>query len=146
MVQSALNHYKVSKILNWVTFIMTKHNPALAWKSTLVFYLVLVFVITFLDWVHQIYSLTYWLKQIALVTLGVGILIFIGRKYSDLSAQRGVLLAFSVGIFTIIPGVLMSLNPEVTFWSQYFSIGLAMAAGSFLGFIFIEFIEKLPKD
>ncbi len=118
----------------------------MAWKSTFVFYLVLLFVITFLDRAYQIYSLTYWLKQVTLVTIGVAIFVVIGYRFKNLSAQQGVLLAFSIGIFTIIPGVLMSLNPVGTFWREYFLVGLAMAASSFLGFIFIELTDKLSKD
>jgi len=114
-----------------------------AWRATVVFYVVLLLVISVLDWANNVLFLTYWLIQTGLITLGVGVFVVIGRKYRDLSAQRGVLLAFGVGVLTIIPGVLLAMNPPEEFWSQYFTVGLSMAAGSFLGFLFIKLFNKL---
>jgi len=113
-----------------------------AWRATVVFYGVLLILVSFLDWINQVFFLSYWLMQAGLITLGVGSFALIGRKYRDLSAQRGVLLAFGVGVLTIIPGVLMAMNPPQEFWSQYFTVGLSMAAGSFLGFLFIKLFNK----
>jgi len=48
-----------------------------------------------------------------------------------------------VGVLTIIPAVLMSLGPSRDFWSQYFLIALGMAAGSFLGFVFVRLAGHL---
>ncbi len=114
-----------------------------AWRATGVFYVVLLLVISVLDWVNNVFFLTYWLTQAGLITLGIGIFVVIGRKYRDLSAQRGVLLAFGIGVLTIIPGVLLTMDPPREFWSQYFTVGLSMAAGSFLGFLFIKLFNKL---
>jgi len=121
---------------------MERKRPVLAWRATIFFYLVLLFVVTILDWMNQVFSLAHWGIQIGLITLGVVSLVLIGRKFPDLSAQRGVLLAFSIGVLTIIPAVLMALAPPGDFWDQYFTVGLSMAVGSFLGFLFIKLYAK----
>lgn len=114
-----------------------------AWGATIAFYLVLLIVVTILDSVNHVLTLPYWGTQIGLISVGVVIFVLVGRKFPDLSAQRGVLLAFGVGILTIIPGVLLSLNPPPDFWTQYFSIGLSLAAGSFLSFMFIKLFRRV---
>ena len=58
---------------------------------------------------------------------------------------QGVLLAFTVGVLTIIPAVLMSLGQSRDFWPQYFLIALGMAAGSFLGFVFVRLAGRLTS-
>jgi len=123
-----------------------KRRPVIAWRAVGIFYLVLVGIVTLLDRVNQLLTLPYWGTQIALITVGVAILVLVGWRFPHLSAQRGVLLTFAVGIMTIIPGVLLSLNPGSSFWTHYFSIGLSMAAGSFLGFLFINLISRLPDE
>lgn len=125
---------------------MKRRRPVLAWRATFVFYVVLLLTITLTDWANSVLTLQYWLVQAGLITLGVAIFVFVGYRFADLSAQRSVLLAFSVGIFTIIPGVLMSLNPPGEFWSQYFTIGMALGAGSFLGFVFIELANRIREQ
>ncbi|RME51094.1 MAG: hypothetical protein D6796_01670 [Caldilineae bacterium] len=124
---------------------MNRRRPRPAWKATAVFYIVLVSVISFVDRSNHIADLTYWATQIALITVGIAIFVAVGYRFPDLSAQRGVLLAFSIGVLTIIPGVLMALDPPADFWNQYFSIGLSMAAGSFLSFLFIKLINRFSK-
>ena len=126
--------------------LLRQSKPVLAWRAVLIFYGVLVIVITLLDYVNGIMVLSYWGIQFALISVGVLVLAFIGWKFPYLSAQRWVLLAFGVGVLTIIPGVLMGLNPPGEFWNQYFSVGLSMAAGSLLGFLFINLIGRLPKE
>jgi hypothetical protein len=64
----------------------------------------------------------------------------------DLTAARGVLLAFTIGVLTIIPAVLMGLGNIPGFWPQYFSIALGMSAGSFLTFLFLKLSKRLPQD
>ena len=125
---------------------MKRRRAPIAWRAILIFYVVLLAVITLLDEVNGVLTLSYWTTQVSLVSLGVSLLVLVGWWFPHLSAQRGVLLTFSVGVLTIIPGVLMSLNPVGDFWSQYFSIGISMAVGSFLGFLFINLTSKLPKD
>lgn len=122
---------------------MKRRKPVLAWKATVIFYLVLLVSLTLVSVLNGVNTFSYWLIQVALMTLGVGLFVLIGNRYANFSAESGVLLAFGLGIFTIIPAVLMSLNPPGDFWQQYFPIGLAMAAGSLLTFGFIEVIKKL---
>ena len=125
---------------------MKYNRPIVAWRAITIFYLVLLGVITLLDYTNHLLQFSYWGLQVGLVTLGVLLLVGIGWRFPDLSAQRGMLLAFSIGVLTIIPAVLMSLNPPNDFWPQYFTIGLSMAAGSFLGFLFINLVSRLPKE
>jgi len=124
---------------------MSYKRPRPAWKATAVFYIVLVSVISLVDRSNGVTNLTYWATQVALITVGIAIFVAVGYRFPDLSAQRGVLLAFGIGVLTIIPGVLMALNPSSDFWNQYFSIGLSMAAGSFLSFLFIKLISRFSK-
>lgn len=121
---------------------MARNRPVVAWRATIVFYLVLVAVITILDLLNQFFSPGSWAVQIVLITLGMGILTVISKKFPDLSAQRGVFLTFGIGVLTIIPAVLLSLTPSGDFWDQYFTIGLSMAAGSFLGFLFVKLYNR----
>jgi hypothetical protein len=117
-----------------------------SWIAFLLFYLILVLIITVLDWFNDLLSWTYWGAQVGLITLGVGTLAVIGMWIQDLTAARGVLLAFTVGILTIIPAVLMGLGRIPGFWTQYFSVALGMAAGSFLTFLFLKYSRKLTKE
>jgi hypothetical protein len=125
-----------------------KNKPgALSWVAFLLFYIVLLLIITILDWAKDLLTLRYWGLQVALVTVGVAIFAGAGLWLPDLSAARGVLLAFTVGVLTIIPAVLMGLGNIPNFWPQYFSIAFGMAAGSFLTFLFLKLSKKLPpKD
>lgn len=125
---------------------MKRRQPVIAWRAIILFYLVLLIVITILDKANHVLSLRYWLMQAGLISLGVLVLVLAGWRFPHLSAQRGVLFTFAVGILTIIPGVLMSLKPPPNFWPQYFIIGLSMAVGSLLGFLFINFISRLPEE
>ncbi len=122
---------------------MTFKYPKQSWRATLIFYIVLLLVVIILDWQNHILLLAHLGTQIGLITLGIIALALIGHKFPDLTAPRGVLLAFGIGVLTIIPGVLLALNPPGDFWSQYFTIGFSMAAGSFLGFLFIKLTRNL---
>lgn len=117
-----------------------------SWVAFVIFYLVLLVMISVLDWVNNLLTLRYWGAQVGLITVGVGLFALAGLWMPDLSAARGVLLAFTVGVLTIIPAVLMGLGKIPGFWSQYFSIALGMAAGSFLTFLFLKFAKKLPSN
>lgn len=126
---------------------MNKDHGRLSWVAFALFYLVLILIVSVLDWVNKVLTLSYWGAQIGLITVGVGIFALVGLRLPDLSAARGVLLAFTVGVLTIIPAVLMGLGRIPGFWSQYFSIALGMAAGSFLTFLFLRFSRRLsPKN
>ena len=123
-----------------------KSNPGTSsWVAFALFYLVLLVIVTILDLANQLLTLRYWGAQATLITVGVGIFALVGLWLPDLSAARGVLLAFTVGILTIIPAVLMGLGNIPGFWSQYFFIAFGMAAGSFLTFLFLRFSRKLPQ-
>jgi hypothetical protein len=111
----------------------------LSWVAFMLFYLVLVLIVTILDWFNHLLTLTYWGAQVGLITLGVGILAVVALLIKDLTAARGILLAFTVGVLTIIPAVLMGLGRIPGFWPQYFSVALGMAVGSFLTFLFLKF-------
>ena len=49
-----------------------------SWVAFVLFYVVLVTIITTLDWVNNLLTLPYWGLQIGLVTLGVGIFAVVG--------------------------------------------------------------------
>jgi hypothetical protein len=117
-----------------------------SWVAFLMFYVVLVLIVTTLDWFNDLLSWSYWGAQIGLITVGVGTLAVIGLWIQDLTAARGVLLAFTIGVLTIIPAVLMGLGRIPGFWPQYFSVALGMAAGSFLTFLFLKYSKRLTKE
>lgn len=117
-----------------------------SWGAFALFYLILLAIISILDWVNGLFSLPYWGTQVGLLTLGVVILAALALWWQDLSAARGVLLAFTVGILTIIPAVLMGLGRLANFWPQYFSVAFGMAAGSFLTFLFLKLFRKIEPD
>ncbi|MBN1993209.1 MAG: hypothetical protein JW953_10935 [Anaerolineae bacterium] len=126
---------------------MNGKDYKLSWVAFVLFYLVLASIVTILDWFNHVLTLPYWGAQIGLITVGVGVFAIVGIFTPDLSAARGVFLAFTVGILTIIPAVLMGLGKIPGFWPQYFYIAFGMAAGSFLTFVFLKFSKKIThKD
>jgi hypothetical protein len=116
-----------------------------SWMAFLLFYVVLLVVISVLDWANGLLDLRYWLTQVGLVTLGVVVLAGVGLWLPDLSAARGVFLAFTVGVLTIIPAVLMGMARFLDFWRDYFSIALGMASGSLLSFLFLKIFSKISR-
>ncbi len=117
-----------------------------SWVAFALFYLVLLLIVTILDWFNHVLTFSYWGMQVGLITLGVGIFAVIGIRMPDLSAARGVFLAFTIGILTIIPAVLMGLGRISGLWGQYFSVAFGMAAGSFLTYLFLRFSRKIDKQ
>ncbi len=113
-----------------------------SWITFLLFYVVLLLIVSILDAMNGLLTLRYWVIQVGLLTLGVGIFAVVGYFTTNLSATAGILLSFTVGILTIIPSVLMGLGDIPDFWEQYFSIAGGMAGGSFLTFLFIAFSER----
>jgi len=79
-------------------------------------------MISVLDWVSGVLSPILLGYSRRLITLGVAIFAVVGIWTPDLSAARGVFLAFTVGILTIIPAVLMGLGRIPGFWPQYFYV------------------------
>jgi hypothetical protein len=103
-------------------------------------------IITVLDWANGLLTWEYWVIQIGLMSLGVAIFALVGWRMPNLTAEQGVLLAFTVGVLTIIPAVLMSLGQWSYFWPQYFLIALGMAAGSLLGFVFVRLAGRYTSE
>jgi len=124
---------------------MDNNTGRSSWTAFLLFYVVLLGIILTLDWANGLLSLKYWLVQMGLVTLGMIILAGVGLCLPDLSAARGVFLAFTVGILTIIPAVLMGVGQFLDLWRDYFSIALGMASGSLLSFLFLKLFTRISK-
>ena len=82
-------------------------------------------------------------QAIGLITIGVGVFVLVGLRAPELTAARGVLLAFTIGILTIIPAVLMGLGRIPGLWPQYFYIAFGMAGGSFLTYLFLRFSQRM---
>ena len=115
------------------------------WAAFALFYVVLLAIVSILDFANGLFSVAYFGMQAGLITLGVAIFVIIGIRTPDLSAGRGVLLAFTVGILTIIPAVLMGLGRIPNLWPQYFYIAFGMATGSILTFLFVKFSKKVTE-
>ena len=115
------------------------------WAAFALFYVVLLIIVSVLDLANGVLTPPYFGAQVGLISLGVIIFAVIGMLMPDLSAGSGVLLAFTVGILTIIPGVLMGLGRIAGFWPQYFNIAFGMATGSFLTFLFLRFSQRLTS-
>jgi len=112
------------------------HSSA-SWGAFVLFYVLMLIIIAFLDWMNGLLRLPYYLTQVGLLTLGVGIFAICGWRFPSMQAEYSALLAFTVGVLTIIPAVLMSLQHMTEgFWNQYFLIAFGMASGSSLGFLF----------
>ena len=124
---------------------MVPRRPSASWNAFILFYVSLLLVIFILDWVNGLLGWGYTGTQIALMSIGVGIFALVGWRIPRLTAEHGVLLAFTVGVLTIIPAVLMSLGRNRDLWPQYFLIALGMASGSFLGFLFVRFASRFTS-
>ncbi len=119
-----------------------KYQPhEYSWRAMLIFYLVLLTVIAVLDWQYAVLRFSYFIIQFSLATIGIAILAFIGYRFPQLTVQRGIFLVFSISILTIIPAVLMAIDPQSNFWTQYVGVGSGVAAGSFLGFLFMTLFQ-----
>ncbi len=113
-----------------------------SWAAFVLFYIVLLAIVLTLDSYNNILSWSYFGTQAGLITLGVAVFAVVGVRMPDLAAIHGVFLAFTVGVLTIIPAVLMGLGSIPNLWPQYFYIAFGMAAGSFLTFLFIRLSKK----
>ena len=122
---------------------MKMKSDGSSWVAFGLFYIVLIVIVSVLDAFNHVLRPSYWGLQVGLITIGVGVFALVGVWMPDLSAMRGVLLAFTVGILTIIPAVLMGLGRIPGLWPQYFYIAFGMAAGSFLSFLFVKFSRHL---
>jgi hypothetical protein len=126
---------------------MKRKRRRSSWVAFGLFYIALILMVSLLDSVNGVFRLSYWGTQVALITVGVGIFAIVGTYIPDLSAARGVLLAFTVGVLTIIPAVLMGLGDIPGLWLQYSYIAGGLAAGSFLTCIFLKLSPRITgKD
>ena len=124
---------------------MKTDGQTISWTAFGLFYVVLIAIVTILDAANGVLRLPYWAMQVALITVGVGIFLLTGYWVRNLTPAQSVLLAFGVGILTIIPAVLMGLGPIPGLWPQYFYIALGMATGSLLTFLFINLYKRLSN-
>lgn len=103
----------------------------------------MLIIIVSLDWANDLLRPTYFLAQIGLLTLGVGIFALVGWRLPRIRAEHGALLAFTIGVLTIVPAILMSLGQMIEgFWSQYFLVAFGMASGSVLAFVFARLAAR----
>jgi|GEM_PF-921185 len=115
----------------------TPTSISASWGAFVLFYLLMLAIIAFLDWVNGLLHPPYYLTQAGLLTLGVGIFALCGWRFRFMQAEHSALLAFTIGVLTIVPAVLMSLRYMAEgFWTEYFLIAFGMASGSLLGFLF----------
>ncbi len=122
---------------------MDNNKDRSSWGAFALFYITLIGIVTLLDIINDVLTLSYWGAQIGLISLGVGIIALMGTQIPDLSAGRGVFLTFTIGVLTIVPAVLMGLGRIPGLWPQYFYIAFGMSAGSFLTFLFMRFLPKM---
>lgn len=125
---------------------MASHRSAgssASWGAFGLFYLLMLIIIVSLDWANDLLRPTYFLAQIGLLTLGVGIFALVGWRLPRIRAEHGALLAFTIGVLTIVPAILMSLGQMIEgFWSQYFLVAFGMASGSVLAFVFARLAAR----
>lgn len=117
-----------------------------SWIAFGLFYAVLLFIVSVLDTVNEILSLRLIIAQIGLITVGVGIFAVAAVVVPNLSAAWSIVLAFAVGILTIIPAVLMGLGQVPDLWPQYFYVALGMAAGSLLTFFSLWYAKRITSQ
>lgn len=117
-----------------------------SWIAFGLFYAILLLIVSVLDTVNHTFSFLLFMTQVGLVTVGVGVFAAVAIIAPDLSAMRSILLAFTVGILTIIPAVLMGLGQIPGLWPQYFYIAFGMAAGSLLTFFSLWYARRITTQ
>jgi hypothetical protein len=124
---------------------MSEQQKKSSWIAFGLFYLVLIIIVTVLDMFNGVLRLPYWGAQVSMITVGVGLILAAGMLMPNMSAARGVFLAFTVGILTIIPAVLMGLGQIPGLWPQYFYVAFGMAAGIFMTFLFLKLFNRVSS-
>ena len=125
---------------------MKTNDSRSSWIAFGLFYAILLLIVSILDTVNDTFSLGFFITQLGLITVGVGVFAAVAIFTPNLSATRGIVLAFAVGILTIIPAVLMGLGQIPGLWPQYFYIALGMAAGSLLTFFALWYAKRITKQ
>lgn len=113
------------------------NRSSISWGAFGLFYVVILVVTAVLDQVNGVLTLAHLWPQLVLITTGVLIFALVGWRAPRFTPAMGVLLTFTVGILTIVPGVLLSLGQRSDFWAGYFLVAGGMAGGSSLGLLFI---------
>ena len=124
---------------------MTSSKPSVSWTAFVLFYLIMLVVAGILDWSNGLLTVSYAAVQLGLITVGVAIFGLVGWRAPDLRAEYSAMLAFTVGIFTIVPAILMSLGNLQGFWPQYFLVAFGMAGGGLMGFLFVYLTRKMTS-
>ena len=70
---------------------MKTQSGKTSWIAFVLFYVVLISIVSILDALNNVLTLTYWGTQVGLITLGVGVFAIVGAHLPDLSATRAVL-------------------------------------------------------
>ncbi|HRV96213.1 MAG TPA: hypothetical protein P5526_28935 [Anaerolineae bacterium] len=117
-----------------------------SWIAFGLFYAILLLIVSVLDTVNHTFSLMFFIAQVGLITVGVGVFAAAAVIAPNLSATLSILLAFTVGILTIIPAVLMGLGRIPGLWPQYFYIAFGMAAGSLLTFFSLWYARRITTE
>lgn len=124
---------------------VTSSKPSVSWTAFLLFYITMVAVAGILDWANGLLTFSYAAVQLGLITLGVAVFGLVGWRAPTLRAEYSAMLAFTVGIFTIVPAILMSLGNLAGFWSQYFLVAFGVAGGGLMGFLFVYLTRKMTS-
>ncbi|MGQ9501809.1 MAG: hypothetical protein ACUVSF_03620 [Anaerolineae bacterium] len=121
----------------------TPMRVSASWGAFVLFYVLMLAIIASLDWVNGLLRPLYYITQAGLLTVGVGVFALCGWRFPSMQAEHSALLAFTIGVLTIVPAVLMSLRLMTEgFWTQYFLIAFGMASGSLLGFLFTVLAKR----
>jgi hypothetical protein len=124
---------------------VTSHKASVSWIAFLLFYLTMLIVTGILDWANGLLTFSYAAVQVGLISCGVGIFGLVGWRAPHLRPEYGAMLAFTIGIVTIIPAILMSLGKLAGFWPQYFLVAFGIAGGSLMGFLFVHLTSRRSR-
>jgi hypothetical protein len=124
---------------------VTTKKPSISWIAFLLLFITMIVITGILDWVNGLLTPSYAGVQLGLITVGIAIFAVVGWRVPNLRAEYGAMLAFTVGIFTIVPAILMSLGKIAGFWPQYFLVAFGIAGGSLMGFAFVYLTRRISQ-